>query len=202
MGCGILDRVECHPTLSVSYSRDLCMAGPQAQPITVTPRQQAVLERLLRQHHCPQALVRRSKIILAAAMGQRNEAIARQLGCSPTTVRTWRSRWRAAEAQLVAVEVDAQDLRRMVADVLADADRPGRPDTFTAEQIVQIMALACTSPSDASRPVTAWTPRELADEVIKRAIVPTISARSVGRFLKAGPAQAAPKSVLVEHHRT
>ncbi len=178
------------------------MAGPHPHPITVTPRQQAVLERLVRQHRCPQALVRRIKIILAAAKGQRNEAIARQLGCSPTTVRTWRSRWSAAQTQLVAVEADEQELRRMVADVLADAARPGRPDTFTAEQIVQIMALACTSPSDAGRPVTAWTPRELADEAVKRAIVPTISARSVGRFLKAGPAQAAPKSVLVEQHRT
>lgn len=175
------------------------MAGPQAQPITVTPRQQAVLERLLRQHHCPQALVRRSKIILAAAMGQRNEAIARQLGCSPTTVRTWRSRWRAAEAQLVAVEADEQDLRRMVADVLADADRPGRPDTFTAEHIVQIIALACTPPAESSRPVHAWTPRELADEAIKRDIVPAISARSVGRFLKTSPPQAPSQSVLVEH---
>ena len=35
---------------------------------------------------------------------------------------------------------------------------------------------------DSGRPVTHWTPRELADEVIKRGIVPSISARHVGRF--------------------
>ncbi len=178
------------------------MSGPQPQSITVTPRQRVVLERLLRQHRCPQALARRIKIILAAAEGLRNEAIARQVACSPTTVRTWRGRWHAAEAQLVTVEADERALRLTVADVLADTARPGRPDTFTAEQIVQIIALACTLPAESSRPVHAWTPRELADEAIKREIVPAISARSVGRFLKAGPVEAPSQSVLVEHDRT
>ena len=178
------------------------MAGPQPQSITVTPPQQAVLERLLRQHRCPQALARRIKIILAAALGQRNDVIARQLGCSPTTVRTWRSRWAAAEAQLAMDISDERDLHTQVARVLADAARPGKPDTFTAEQIVQIIALACTPPADAGRPVDAWTPRELADEAIKRQIVPTISARSVGRFLKTSQAQTASQPLLAQHHRT
>ncbi len=175
------------------------MAGPQPQSIIVTPRQQAVLDRLLRQHRCPQVLVRRIKIILAAAGGERNEVIARQFDCSPTTVRTWRSRWAAAAAQLSTVDTDERDLQATVARVLADAARPGRPDTFTAEQIVQIIALACTPPAESNRPVNGWTPRELADEAIKREIVGSISARSVGRFLKTGPAQTTPKSLLAEH---
>ncbi len=175
------------------------MPGPQPQSITVTPAQQAVLERLLRQHRCPQSLARRIKIILAAAAGQRNEVIARQLGCSPTTVRTWRSRWLAAQAQLGVDPADERDLPKIVASVLADAARPGKPDTFTAEQIVQIIALACTIPADSGRPVDAWTPRELADQAVKRAIVPTISARSVGRFLKAGQSQTTSQPLLVEH---
>jgi hypothetical protein len=152
------------------------MAGPQPLAITVPPAQQAVLERLLRQHYCPQALVRRIKIILAA--GQRNDVIARQLGCSPTTVRTWRSRWHAAQAHVHPDTTEERELHRMVASVLADAARPGKPNTFTAAHIVQIIALACTPPADAGRPVDAWTPRELAAEAVKRHIVPTISARS------------------------
>jgi putative transposase len=178
------------------------MAGPQPQSITVTPLQQAVLERLLRQQRCPQALARRIKIILGAAAGQRNEAIARQLTCSPTTVRLWRTRWAEAETQLAAVDVDERAVRHMIATVLADAARPGRPDTFTAEHIVQIIALACTRPADSGRPIDAWTPRELADEAVKRALVRTISARSVGRFLKAGQPQTASQPLLVEHNRT
>src|SRR5919202_2976685 len=174
------------------------MPGPQPVSLPVSPPQQAVLERLLRQQSCPQALVRRVQIVLAAGTGQRNEPIAQHLGCSPTTVRLWRARWAAAERQLAAAEGDERALRSAIAAVLADAPRPGAPATFTAEQIVQIIALACTPPANSERPVDAWTPRELADEAQKRQIVASISARSVGRFLKAGRAPAASEPRLAE----
>ncbi len=167
------------------------MAGPQPLSITVTPPQETILEGLLRQHSCPQALALRARLVLAAATGQRNEPLAQQFGCTAKTVRKWRARWAAAEAQLAAVEDDTATLQHTIAAVLADAPRPGAPDTFTAEQIVQIINLACTPPAEAGRPVDAWTPRELADEAVKRRIVPAISPRSVGRFLKSGRSQAA-----------
>src|SRR3712207_5862728 len=106
------------------------MAAPCPGPIPLSPPQQAVLERLLRQQTAPQALVRRVKIVLTAATGQRNEPIAAQLGCSPTTVRLWRGRWATAESVLAVVEQDAAELRTTIAAVLADAPRPGAPDTF------------------------------------------------------------------------
>jgi transposase len=174
------------------------MAGPAPQTISVSPAQLSVLERLLRQQSCPQALVRRAKIVLAAASGQRNEAIARHLGCSPTTVRLWRTRWAAAEAVLAVAEAEQRQLAAALATVLADAPRSGAPDTFTAEQIVQILNLACTAPPDANRPVKAWTPRELADEAVKRQLVTAISPRSVGRFLKSGRAATASQPLLAE----
>jgi putative transposase len=59
-----------------------------------------------------------------------------------------------------------------------------------------ILTVACESPATSDRPVTHWTPRELADEVIKRGIVPSISARHVGRFFKGGCAPAASVAVL------
>ena len=172
------------------------MSGPLPVSITVSPPQQAVLERLLRQQTAPQALVRRVKIVLAAASGQCNAPIAAQLGCSPTTVRLWRGRWAAAEAALAAVEPDAADLRTTIAAVLADAPRPGAPDTFTAEQIVQLINLACTPPPDSDRPVDAWSHRELADEAVTRGIVAAISPSSIGRFLKTGRSQTAPQPLL------
>ena len=178
------------------------MPGPQPLAISLSPPQRALLERLLRQHTSPQALVRRIQIILAAAAGLPNEQIAQQLTTSPKTVRRWRARWAAAQPDLAAVEADERALRTLLAETLADAPRPGAPATFTAEQIVHIIAIACTPPGDSGRPIDAWTPRELADEAQKRQIVPTISARSVGRFLKTGRPQAASQSLLVEHDRT
>lgn len=175
------------------------MPGPQPLSITLSPLQRALLERLLRQHSSPQALVRRIQIILAAASGLPNEQIALQLATSPKTARRWRARWAAAQPDLVAAEADERALRTVVAETLADAPRSGAPITFSAEQIVHIIAIACTPPSASGRPLDAWTPRELADEAEQRQIVPSISARSVGRFLKRGRPQAAPQPLLAEH---
>ena len=128
------------------------MAGPLPRPITVSPPQQAVLDALLRQHSTPQTLALRVRIVLAAATGLRNVPLALHLGCTPKTVIKWRARWAAAEAQLAAVESDPADLKRMVGRVLADAPRPGAPDTFTAEPIVLIINLACTPPPTPDAP--------------------------------------------------
>src|SRR5919199_3689848 len=177
------------------------MPGPQPVPITISPAQRAILDRWLRQHSAPQALVRRSQIVLAAAAGLPNALIAHQVACSPTTVRCWRARWAMAAPDLAAVDADDAALGALMAEVLTDAARPGAPPTFSAEQVVQIIALAWTPPADSGRPVDAWTPRELADESEKRQIVPAISARSVGRFLKTSRSQTAAEPLLVEHDR-
>ena len=86
----------------------------------------------------------------------------------------------------------------MIATVLTDTPRPGTPATFTAAQIVQIVAVACEPPEESGRPISHWTPREVADEVRKRGIVETISTRSVGRFLKSGRSTAASGGVLAQ----
>jgi hypothetical protein len=118
-------------------------------------------------------------------------------------VRKWRRRWAEAEAQLAAVEHHPPDLRTLVATVLSDAPRSGAPGRFTAEQIIQIVNLACTPPPEVGRPIDAWTPRELADQAVKQGLVPAISARSAttGRFLKRGRSPAASQSLLAECER-
>ncbi len=167
------------------------MAGPMPTPITVTAAQAAVLTTLHRRASCSQALALRVQIILGAAAGQRNDPLARRLGCQARTVALWHDRWAAALDRLAAVDAESATLARAIATVLADAPRPGTPATFTAEQIVRIIDLACRPPAQLARPITAWTPRELADEAVKQGIVPTISPRSVERFLNGGRAATA-----------
>jgi hypothetical protein len=162
------------------------MAGPQPQTVIVSAPQAAILEALLRQSSCPQALALRVRIILGAASGQRNLTLAASLGCTRPTVRKWRTRWAEATAHLACVESDTHQLRLTIASVLGDAPRAGVPATFTAEQIIEIVNLACTPPSASGRPIDAWTPRELADEAQQRGIVSSISPTTVGRFLKRG----------------
>ena len=174
------------------------MAGPQPRPISVSAPQQAVLQRLLRQHSCPQALALRIRIVLGAASGSRNERLATHLTCSPITVRKWRLRWAEAEPHLAAAEADPATLATAIATTLADAPRPGTPDTFSAEQIVQIINLACCSPRDCGRPFDVWTPRELAQEAKRQGIVSSISPTTVGRFLGRSRSATASEPLLAQ----
>jgi transposase len=162
--------------------------GPhQARPITLTERQKATLEQITRRQTASQNLVRRANIILTVAKGMNNQQAAQHLKLHRETIKTWRERWLKAAPILLRVEEEAatgvQEWQGLIEMVLSDALRSGTPATFTPEQIVQIVALACESPQRSERPITHWTPRELADEVIRREIVSAISARSVGRFL-------------------
>jgi transposase len=80
-------------------------------------------------------------------------------------------------------------LREAILDTLSDAPRPGAPGTFTADQVSQIVALACEPPKLSGRPIKHWTHRELRDEAVKRKIVPDISVSQVGRFLQQAAVQ-------------
>jgi putative transposase len=163
------------------------LPGPQPLPIAISIAQHTLLERLVRAQTTPQAVARRARIILGAAEGGRNEPLAAELGCDRIQVREWRRRWADATPRLNALEAGgAPEVAQLqaVADTLADRPRLGRPPTFTAEQICQIIALACESPTESGREVTHWTPRELAQEAQKRGIVPSISERTVGRFFR------------------
>ena len=176
------------------------MRGPRARAIQVSPAQQDVLRRIQRQQTADQRLVRRASLILALAAQPCIEAVARQLGLTRVTVRAWRDRWLEAREVLQRAEQEQtpQQFRRLVEMILDDAPRPGKPATFTPEQIVQIIAVACEPPEKSARPISHWTARELADEVQKRGLVATISPRSVGRFLKRGRAAAAPQPLLAQ----
>ena len=179
------------------------MAVPRAQGIQVTARQRRVLEQVVRASTSPQALVTRARVVLAAAEGKSNRQIALHLGVTRNLVQAWRGRWAAASDALLAAALeggagDERALQAVVRGVLADAPRSGAPPTFTPEQLCRIMALACTPPSDAGRPISHWTARELADEAAAQGIVPQISARTVGRLLVVGGGRSAtaPESVL------
>lgn len=169
--------------------------------IRVSDKQDAILQQIIRRHSSSQSLVRRAQIVRAGTeYGRRDTQIGRALNCSAQMVRTWRHRWIDGWEQLVAIETNdnEQELEAAIIATLADQPRPGTPATFTAEDICQIIKIACEDPSLSGRPITEWTPRELADEVIKRGIVTSISATQVGRFLKRGGIAAPSESVLAQ----
>jgi transposase-like protein len=154
-----------------------------ADPVTILPEQREALEQLVRTRSTPQQLALRARMILHAADGVGVRESARDLGVWPKTVRYWRRRWRQA--------ADGQS----VPERLADAPRSGAPPTYTPEQICAVIAMTCEKPSESERPISQWSQREIADEAMRRGLVPHISQRSVGRFLKKRPTSSRIASV-------
>ena len=134
--------------------------------------ERAALERLARAHTTGQQLAVRARVVLLAADGLTTSEVARALGLDVGTARQWRARWRRyQDVPLDEVGVAAR---------LADAPKPGAPARLTPEQVCQIVALACELPATTGRPISQWTGRELADEVV-RAASPTASPRATRR---------------------
>jgi transposase len=161
------------------------MAGSAAK-VVISERQEKVLRKLSTATTVAQRLVQRATVILLAFAGVANQAIAAQVGLGRHQVGIWRRRWQDSFDALVRIECfdDPPALRKAIERLLSDEPRPGCPGTFTAEQLTQLMALACEPPEKSGRPITHWTGKELAEEAIARGIVPSISVAQVNRFLR------------------
>lgn len=143
------------------------------KPLQLNEGEREQLQQLVNRHHTPQQLALRASIILLADEGRNHQEIARELQISRDMARLWRNRWLALSQKDVAV-----------VERLQDAERAGAPATFSLEQILQLFAMACEQPEQYGRPISEWTARELADEMVKQGIVESISARHVGRLLE------------------
>jgi transposase len=108
----------------------------------------------------------RARIVLAAAAGVSNTAIAAELGLCVDTARRWRRQFAAERL-----------------DGLVDRPRTGRPRRFTAVQTAALTALACTLPAETGIPLSRWSSAELATEAVTRGVAETISASTVRRAL-------------------
>jgi putative transposase len=153
--------------------------GPKPPVVELTSAERQALEALIRRPSTAQQLVLRARIVRAAADGLNNSQIARDLVVPVDTARLWRRRW------LATVPADP-DAPLDVAARLQDLPRPGAPGRFTAEQFCQLIAMGCEVPADSDRPISHWTPREIAAEAAQRGIVDRISPRHVGRVFKRG----------------
>jgi len=154
------------------------MQGPKPPVVNLGPAEQAALEKLVNAHSTAQQIALRARIILAAEQGLNNAQVGRKLLVGVDMVRQWRQRWRAGQA------IPLADLT--VEDRLQDLPRAGKPSAITADQLCQITALACEKPEASERPISQWSGREVADEIMLRGIVAQISPRHAARLLKRG----------------
>lgn len=119
--------------------------GPKPTPISLTDPERAELSAWAARPTTAQALAMRARVVLAAAGGAANAAIAADLRVTLPTVRKWRDRF-------AAVGLAGQ----------TDEPRPGTPRAITDEQVERAVARTLESkPADA----THWSTRGLAGEL-------------------------------------
>src|SRR3972149_2925859 len=145
------------------------MPTPKAQEVKLSKKEQEELEKLVSKHQTGQQMALRARIILAANSGQTNTAIAQKHEVKHDTVKLWRNRW----VKLQGISLDDLSVEQR----LSDAPRPGAPARITADQRCKIEALACEQPENSERPISQWTAREIAAEVMKRTIAGSFSGR-------------------------
>ena len=144
------------------------MPVPSVDHIVLRDGQRQVLLARARQSSGQHRDVLRARIVLAAADGASNAAIARMLGICDDTVRKWRHRF--AQHGI---------------EGLADRPRSGRPRRFSAATVAEVKALACELPTESDVPLAKWSCPDLAAEATRRGVVSSVSASTVRRWLAA-----------------
>ena len=107
----------------------------------------------------------RAQIVLKAAHGASNAAIAESLNVCVDTVRAWRRRFAVDRIK-----------------GLRDRPRSGRPRVHGPAVRAEVVAMACALPAEQDVPLSRWSCPEIARELAARCQV-AVSASSVRRWL-------------------
>ena len=134
--------------------------------VTLSDSERAELTRRSRCCTLPHEQVVRAKIVLLAADGVSNTAIAERVDVHVDVVSRWRKRF--CEQRL---------------DGLSDRKRSGRPRVFAAEVVAEVKAMACQPPEQRQVPLSRWSSAELAAQAVTDGLVESVSASTVRRWL-------------------
>ena len=104
------------------------MRGRRPEKLTIVPRDAAVLHATVHSGSLPWFEVRRAKIVLAIAAGQRQCAVAQELDCDEATV--WRACQRYRQGGLPALFADGRQ---------ANSGRPQQISPVQRAQIVELV---------------------------------------------------------------
>ena len=137
-------------------------------PVHLTAHEVKHFFQLAQAHRSPQALAQRARIVLAAHAHPTwsSKQIARSLSANDRLVRKWRRRWQETHS-------------------LKDLPRSGAPRRFSSEVRAQVTALACSLPRSYGVHLAHWSRAELARQAATVPTLPTIEARTIGRWLTA-----------------
>src|SRR5436190_21878137 len=136
----------------------------RAQQLQLTEQQRKELKKLVSTGTSQARVLTRARIVLLAAKGESNQAIADALGVSWRTVIRIRARFKEEGT-----------------DAIKEHARPGRPPRITGDIEAKLVMLACSAPPEGR---ARWTLRLLADKMIELGFIDTISDAGVMKRLK------------------
>lgn len=145
-----------------------------APQIELEPQEEEALQRVACRPTSELRLSQRAQIILHAAAGRSNLEIQGQLGGDLKTIGKWRRRY---------LQRRRDEPGNSVEQWLADASRPGCPPRFDELFWTDVLAIATSDPEGSQRPITHWSSRELAEEVVQRELTECIHRSTISRFL-------------------
>src|SRR6266849_9835364 len=145
------------------------MRGRTPEKLTVARSDAAVLRVVAHSDSSSWLQVRRAKIVLAIAAGERRCSVAGRLECDEATV--WRTCERYRQDGLTSLFTDARQ------------GHSGRLEQISPVQRAQIVELACLEPIAKGLHITHWSSEDLARQAVEDGVVPSISPASVRRIL-------------------
>jgi transposase len=145
------------------------MRGRRPEKLTLGHRDADALHTVAHSDSLPSFQVRRAKIVLAIAAGERRCSVAARLECDEATV------WRTCERYR----------RDGLASLLADGrqSHSGRLQQLSPVQRAQIVELACLEPIAKGLHITHWSSKDLARQAVADKIIPAVSPATVRRIL-------------------
>ena len=155
------------------------MRGRKPEGLSLIPADIGELEEIAHREMAPWYQVRRARIVLGIAAGQRREDLASQLECDVSTI--WRTCQSYRHFGLVGLFTDHRK------------GHSGRDLEITPIQRAQIVELACLEPVAKGLHITHWSSDDLARQAVGDGIVARISSRTVRDILR---------NVDLQPHRT
>src|SRR4051812_10902169 len=106
----------------------------------LTPEEHTAIHQFAHSRTAPTRLVERARMVWQALQGEPVPAIARRLALEARTVRTWLSRFQ--EEGLAGLQ---------------DRARSGRPSTYSAAAVGEVLTTAATPPQQLGLAFASWT---------------------------------------------
>jgi transposase len=145
------------------------MRGRRPEKLTLARRDADALHTVAHSDSLPSFQVRRAKIVLAIAAGERRCSVAARLECDEATV--WRTCERYRQDGLASLLADGRQ------------DHSGRLQQLSPVQRAQIVELACLEPIAKGLHITHWSSEDLARQAVADKIIPAVSPATVRRIL-------------------